>query len=149
MTQGILPRAPQGAPHRAARRAFRRDSLRVSILGAALASAVASLALSGTASAQAGAQSEAQRDPRNRGGGTCTANAYNCVDAVNPLPAPNTVWIEEMREMARGRRERERYPRYVCIVEPHPQPICVRRRLAETSGHRCLDGCRHPREMCP
>ena len=91
MTQGILPRAP----HRAAPRVSLRDSLRVSILGAALASAVASLALSGTASAQ----SEAQRDPRNRGGGTCTANAYNCVDAVNPLPAPNTVWIEEMTWM--------------------------------------------------
>ncbi|MBY0490280.1 MAG: creatininase family protein [Gemmatimonadaceae bacterium] len=38
-------------------------------------------------------------DPRNRGGGNCAQNAYNCVDAVNPLPAPNTVWMEEMTWM--------------------------------------------------
>ncbi len=91
MTRGILSRAAHRAPHRAA--------LRVSILGAALASAMASLALSSSASAQGGPPNEAQRDPRNRGGGTCTANAYNCVDAVNPLPAPNTVWMEEMTWM--------------------------------------------------
>ena len=78
MIRGILSRAP----HRGA------------ILGAVLAS-VASVALSGTASAQAGAP----RDPRNMGGGTCAANPYNCVDAVNPLPAPNTVWMEEMTWM--------------------------------------------------
>ena len=97
MTRGILP----PAPHRAARwlRDSLRDSLRVSILGAALASAAASTALSGTVSAQGGPPNEAQRDPRNRGGGTCTANPYNCVDAVNPLPAPNTVWMEEMTWM--------------------------------------------------
>jgi creatinine amidohydrolase/Fe(II)-dependent formamide hydrolase-like protein len=33
------------------------------------------------------------------GGGNCTANAYNCADAPNPLPAPNTVWLEEMTWM--------------------------------------------------
>lgn len=33
---------------------------------------------------------------RSRGGGSCARNAYNCIDATNPLPAPNTVWIEEM-----------------------------------------------------
>ncbi len=87
MTKGILPRVSL------------RLSLRVSILGAALASAVASVGMSGTASAQGGAQSAAARDPRNMGGGTCTANPYNCVDAVNPLPAPNTVWMEEMTWM--------------------------------------------------
>jgi len=38
-------------------------------------------------------------DPRNRGGGNCSANAYNCVDAVNPVPTPNTVWMEEMTWM--------------------------------------------------
>ena len=38
-------------------------------------------------------------DPRSRGGGNCTQNAYNCVDAPNPLPAPNTVWLEEMTWM--------------------------------------------------
>jgi creatinine amidohydrolase len=36
---------------------------------------------------------------RSRGGGSCARNAYNCVDARNPLPAPNTVWIEEMTWM--------------------------------------------------
>jgi creatinine amidohydrolase/Fe(II)-dependent formamide hydrolase-like protein len=30
------------------------------------------------------------------GGGDCRDNPYNCSDAVNPLPAPNTVWLEEM-----------------------------------------------------
>ncbi len=83
MTRGILSRAPQ------------RVALRVSILGAVLASAVSSVALSSTASAQA----RAPRDPRDMGGGACAANPYNCVDAVNPLPAPNTVWMEEMTWM--------------------------------------------------
>jgi creatinine amidohydrolase len=91
MSRGILSRTP----HRAAARV----SLRVSILGAALAGAVTTVGLSRTASAQGGAQSAAARDPRNMGGGTCTANPYNCVDAVNPLPAPNTVWMEEMTWM--------------------------------------------------
>ena len=95
MSRGILSRPP----HRAAPRVSPRASLRVSILGAVLVSAVASVGLSGTASAQGGAQSAAARDPRNMGGGTCTANPYNCVDAVNPLPAPNTVWMEEMTWM--------------------------------------------------
>src|SRR6185503_11845801 len=36
---------------------------------------------------------------RNRGGGQCDRNAYNCVDAKNPLPAPTTVWMEEMTWM--------------------------------------------------
>lgn len=87
MTQGILSRAP----HRVARR--------VSILGAALASAVASVALCSIAAAQGAAPPAPARDPRNMGGGTCAANPYNCVDAVNPLPAPNTVWMEEMTWM--------------------------------------------------
>ena len=46
-----------------------------------------------TASAQTPAAS------RNMGGGDCTANPYNCADAPNPLPAPNTVWLEEMTWM--------------------------------------------------
>jgi creatinine amidohydrolase len=53
-----------------------------------------------------GAQlTEAQRDSvradqaKSRGGGSCAANAYNCIDAKNPLPAANTVWIEEMTWM--------------------------------------------------
>jgi creatinine amidohydrolase len=35
-------------------------------------------------------------DPRSMGGGDCRDNPYNCNDAQNPLPAPNTVWLEEM-----------------------------------------------------
>lgn len=35
----------------------------------------------------------------NMGGGQCAQNAYNCPNAVNPLPAVNTVWLEEMTWM--------------------------------------------------
>src|SRR5687767_15849891 len=38
-------------------------------------------------------------DPRSMGGGDCRDNPYNCADAPNPLPAPNTVWLEEMTWM--------------------------------------------------
>src|SRR5262245_48538184 len=38
-------------------------------------------------------------DPRNAGGGNCSANPYNCVDTANPLPLPNTVWMEDMTWM--------------------------------------------------
>jgi creatinine amidohydrolase/Fe(II)-dependent formamide hydrolase-like protein len=38
-------------------------------------------------------------DPRTAGGGQCSANPYNCIDTPNPLPPPNTVWIEEMTWM--------------------------------------------------
>ena len=30
------------------------------------------------------------------GGGDCRDNPYNCNDVANPLPPPNTVWLEEM-----------------------------------------------------
>lgn len=63
---------------------------------AVLAGMMASAVLASTAGAQGAA---AARDPRNMGGGNCAANPYNCVDAVNPLPAPNTVWMEEMTWM--------------------------------------------------
>jgi creatinine amidohydrolase/Fe(II)-dependent formamide hydrolase-like protein len=35
-------------------------------------------------------------DPRSMGGGDCRDNPYNCNDVVNPLPATNSVWLEEM-----------------------------------------------------
>ena len=38
-------------------------------------------------------------DPRNAGGGNCSANPYNCVDTANPLPRPDTVWMEDMTWM--------------------------------------------------
>ena len=50
-------------------------------------------------SVTASAQGAAPRDPRSMGGGNCSANPYNCVDAVNPVPTPNTVWLEEMTWM--------------------------------------------------
>jgi creatinine amidohydrolase/Fe(II)-dependent formamide hydrolase-like protein len=37
--------------------------------------------------------------PPSMGGGQCSANPYNCPDAPNPLPAANTVWLEEMTWM--------------------------------------------------
>ena len=68
--------------------------------GTGTARAVAGLALAAVAStplmAQRGADPNA---PRSMGGGQCTANPYNCPDAVNPLPAANTVWLEEMTWM--------------------------------------------------
>ena len=45
------------------------------------------------------AQQRPERDPRSMGGGDCAANVYNCQDTPNPLPAANTVWIEEMTWM--------------------------------------------------
>ena len=38
-------------------------------------------------------------DPRSMGGGDCRDNPYNCADTPNPLPAANTVWLEEMTWM--------------------------------------------------
>jgi creatinine amidohydrolase len=48
-----------------------------------------------------GAPAQPQRerrapDPRSMGGGDCRDNPYNCNDVANPLPQPNTVWLEEM-----------------------------------------------------
>jgi creatinine amidohydrolase/Fe(II)-dependent formamide hydrolase-like protein len=57
-------------------------------IGAAL-SALSAVSAHGLA-AQAG---------RNMGGGNCDRNPYNCADAVNPVPTPNTVWLEEMTWM--------------------------------------------------
>ena len=59
-------------------------------------------ALAGLALLAASSATEAQGAAgasRNMGGGQCTANRYNCADTPNPLPAPNTVWIEEMTWM--------------------------------------------------
>ena len=51
--------------------------------------------LAGTfAAAQQGQRREP--DPRSMGGGDCRDNPYNCSDVAAPLPAPNTVWLEEM-----------------------------------------------------
>jgi creatinine amidohydrolase/Fe(II)-dependent formamide hydrolase-like protein len=50
----------------------------------------------------AGGQAMAQNASalgQNMGGGQCRANPYNCADAANPIPTPNTVWLEEMTWM--------------------------------------------------
>jgi creatinine amidohydrolase len=38
-------------------------------------------------------------DPRSMGGGDCRDNPYNCADTPNPIPTPDTVWLEEMTWM--------------------------------------------------
>ena len=40
-----------------------------------------------------------QAPRRDAGGDRCDRNPYNCIDAPNPLPLPNTVWLEEMTWM--------------------------------------------------
>ena len=45
------------------------------------------------------AQQRRAPDPRSMGGGDCRENVYNCADTPNPLPSPDTVWIEEMTWM--------------------------------------------------
>lgn len=64
-----------------------------------LASTLAAGLLSAAAAPAALAQGGAPRDPRSMGGGNCAQNPYNCVDTPNPLPAPTTVWMEEMTWM--------------------------------------------------
>jgi creatinine amidohydrolase len=44
-------------------------------------------------------QSARPRDPRSRSNRDCRDNVYNCVDTPNPLPVPDTVWLEEMTWM--------------------------------------------------
>lgn len=71
------------------------------VLGALLlaSSAVAQNPPASAQPNQQGASNRRPPDPRTMGGGDCRDNAYNCKDAPNPLPAPNTVWIEEMTWM--------------------------------------------------
>ena len=60
------------------------------------------VAASAAAQPQAQGRGRGERpapDPRSVGGGDCSSNAYNCIDTPNPLPAPNTVWMEEMTWM--------------------------------------------------
>ena len=61
--------------------------------------AAGTLTLCGLIVSSQAADAQQQRDPRSMGGGDCAGNVYNCMDTPNPLPAPNTVWIEEMTWM--------------------------------------------------
>jgi len=58
---------------------------------------IAAFAIAATAAVAA--QQRPPADPRNAGGGNCSANPYNCVDTANPLTPPDTVWMEEMTWM--------------------------------------------------
>ena len=55
--------------------------------------------LAATATSATSAQNVASTPNQNRGGGSCSANPYNCADAPNPVATPNTVWLEEMTWM--------------------------------------------------
>lgn len=63
--------------------------------------ALTALTLVTLAAGIATAQQQPRRepDPRSMGGGDCRDNPYNCADAPNPLPATNSVWLEEMTWM--------------------------------------------------
>jgi creatinine amidohydrolase len=61
-------------------------------------SALTAILLAAVLPVTTAAQSQQAR-ARDMGGGRCDRNPYNCVDAPNPLPAPATVWIEEMTWM--------------------------------------------------
>lgn len=72
---------------------------RVRMQRAYLLRTIAGLALTAGMASSLGAQAAtttAATPNRNIGGGQCENNPYNCVEAVNPIPAPNTVWLEEM-----------------------------------------------------
>jgi creatinine amidohydrolase len=56
-------------------------------------------ALAQSGAAPAGRGQRPAPDPRSAGGGNCAANPYNCIDTPNPLPPPDTVWMEEMTWM--------------------------------------------------
>ena len=45
------------------------------------------------------AQWDAGWDGRSMGGGDCAKNPLNCREAANPLPATDTVWLEDMTWM--------------------------------------------------
>lgn len=60
---------------------------------------VMSLLVMATAFAAAQQGQRRAPDPRSMGGGDCRDNPYNCVDTPNPIPAPDTVWLEEMTWM--------------------------------------------------
>ena len=67
-----------------------------------IAAALLILVSTTLAAQQPPAQGRGQRapaDPRNAGGGNCSANPYNCVDTPNPLSRPDTVWMEDMTWM--------------------------------------------------
>lgn len=57
------------------------------------------LLIAGSLLAHAPLAAQSQQASRSMGGGDCEENVYNCSDTPNPLPAANTVWVEEMTWM--------------------------------------------------
>ena len=66
---------------------------------AALASSALAYAQPPAAGGQGGQRQRPAPDPRSMGGGNCANNPLNCKDTPNPLPAAQTVFIEEMTWM--------------------------------------------------
>src|SRR5688500_1598529 len=64
-----------------------------------MTSAAFVLSLLIAASAEAQTPQATAAPQRNAGGGQCQNNPFNCADAANPLPPPDTVWLEEMTWM--------------------------------------------------
>jgi creatinine amidohydrolase/Fe(II)-dependent formamide hydrolase-like protein len=62
------------------------------------AALVLSLLIAAAAPQSQGAAPPAAQE-RSAGGGQCRNNPLNCAEAPNPLPAPDTVWLEEMTWM--------------------------------------------------
>ena len=62
------------------------------------AALVLSLLIAAAAPQSQGAAPPAPQE-RSAGGGQCRNNPLNCAEAPNPLPAPDTVWLEEMTWM--------------------------------------------------
>lgn len=74
--------------------------LLIAALGFALAAAPALEAQDPPAgSGGRGGRGPQPQDPSDAGGGQCANNPWNCMDAANPIPARNTVWMEEMTWM--------------------------------------------------
>jgi creatinine amidohydrolase/Fe(II)-dependent formamide hydrolase-like protein len=73
-----------------------------SVFAALTTAAVPADAAAAQASQTQPARGRGQRpapDPRSAGGGDCRNNPHNCIDTPNPLPPPDTVWLEEMTWM--------------------------------------------------
>ena len=63
--------------------------------------------------ASAAEAQQRQQHPNSMGGGDCAGSVWNCADTPNPLPQPNTVWVEELTwmELRGGRLAQRAFPR--------------------------------------
>lgn len=78
---------------------MKTSSLLAAVMAASIAGASVLSAQDPTPPAGGRGGGRGPQGPPSMGGGQCSANPYNCPDAVNPLPAPNTVWMEDMTWM--------------------------------------------------